>query len=367
MSPVPAVTARPLRVCLVAHARYPVCEPFAGGLEAMTFHLAAELVRRGHEVSLFAAPGSDPALDVRELPVVGPAQPRTARLDTDAPPGVEMLEHHAYLALMLDLAAHGSRRFDVVHNNSLHHLPVAMAPALGDLPVITTLHTPPLWWLRSAIELDGGRSRFVAVSEHTAQAWASTVHCEVVHNGVDLTRWPAGDGGGPAVWSGRITPEKAPHEAIDAARLAGVPLVLAGPVMDEDYHRRMVVPRLGGSVRHLGHLDQQELAGLLGRATVALVTPAWDEPYGLVAAEAMACGTPVAAYARGALPEVLDDRSGRLARPGDPADLARALLEARELDRAGVRAAAHERTSLTRMVDDYERLYRGACLQGVAA
>lgn len=359
--------ARPLRICLVAHARYPVREPFAGGLEAMTFHLAAELGRRGHEVSLFAAPGSDPALQVHELPVVGPAQPLTARLDTDAPPGVEMLEHHAYLALMLDLAAAGTRRFDLVHNNSLHHLPVAMAPALGDLPVITTLHTPPLWWLRSAIELDGGRSRFVAVSEHTARAWAPTVRCDVVPNGVDLDRWPAGAGGGPAVWSGRITPEKAPHEAIEAARLAGVPLVLAGPVMDEDYHRRQVVPRLGGSVRHVGHLDQQALARLLGEASVALVTPAWDEPYGLVAAEAMACGTPVAAFGRGALPEVLDEHSGRLAAPGDTADLARALLEARGLDRHGVRDSAHQRTSLRRMVDDYERLYRSVHRSGVAA
>lgn len=358
--------AGPLRICLVASCRFPIREPFAGGLEAMTFHLARELTRRGHQVSVFAAPGSDPELDVTELPVATFAASDRARADVSARPDVVMSEHHAYLALMLDLARDGARRFDVVHNHSLHHLPIAMAQTL-DVPLLTTLHTPPVPWLESAMHLDRGRSSFAAVSGFTARAWEHVAASTAIPNGVDAARWPVGPGGGPLVWTGRLVPEKAPHDAIDAARLAGRALVLAGPALDRSYFETEVAPRLGGSVRYAGHLAQRDLAALVGSASVALVTPTWDEPYGLVAAEAMACGTPVAAYARGALPEIVVAGTGCLAAPGDVPGLAAAVRVAERLPRTRVREHAVERLSLARMVDDYERHYASLLDRAVAA
>ncbi|WP_235529739.1 glycosyltransferase [Nocardioides sp. Soil774] len=344
-----------LRICLVANSRFPIVEPFTGGLESMTWHLARELTRRGHEVAVFAAPGSDPALGVVELEVDAlPEHP--GRRDVDAPPSVELAEHHAYLSLMLDLAGRPGERFDVLHNNSLHYLPVAMARALP-MPVLTTLHTPPLWWLESAVRLDRGSSSFAAVSQHTAEAWSPITRSTCVLNGIDVGRWPAGPGGSAAVWSGRMVAEKAPHHAVLAARRAGIPIVLAGPVLDTDYFRAEVEPLLGHGATYAGHLGQADLAALVGGSAVAVVTPAWDEPYGLVAAEALACGTPVAAYARGGLPEVLSRDTGRLAPGGDLDALARAIGEAATLDRGRCRARAVEALSLTRMVDDYEDAY----------
>ncbi|GAA0270363.1 hypothetical protein GCM10010302_04920 [Streptomyces polychromogenes] len=119
----------------------------------------------------------------------------------------------------------------------------------------------------------------------------------MVHNGIDLRRWPAGTGGGDLVWYGRIVPEKGPALAIAAAE-AGVALTLAGPVADHRYFRDHVAPRLGGRIRYAGHLRRRELAALVGSARATLVTPCWDEPYGLVVAESLACGTPVAVGAR---------------------------------------------------------------------
>ena len=348
---------RPLDVCLIASARFPVREPFMGGLEAHTHALADALVRRGHRVSLFAAPGSDPALGAVELPVPTYSSSPAARADVGASPQEWMVENHAYLGLMLALSRGTHGRFDVVHNNSLHHLPVAMSGAV-DAPVVTTLHTPPLPWLESAISLCSPDSEFVAVSACTSRAWRHTVDADVVHNGVDTSFWQAGPGGGGAVWSGRLVPEKAPHEALDAAALAGIPLTLVGPVHDRGYFEREIVPRLRGSATYAGHLDRVQLRDLVGTASVALVTPQWDEPFGLVAAEAMACGTPVAAYDRGALSEVVDARTGALAAAGDVEALATAVVEATTRDRREVRRRACEHFSLTRMVDDYERTYR---------
>ena len=359
------VAIAPLRICLVANSRFPISEPFTGGLESMTWHLARELIRRGHDVAVFAAPGSDPALGVVELDVA--ALPHHAgRHDVGAPPYVEVAEHHAYLALMLELGSTTGRRFDVLHNNSLHYLPVAMSGSVP-MPVLTTLHTPPLWWLESAVRLDRGASSFAAVSRFTAASWAPITDSTCVHNGIDVDGWPEGPGGGSAVWSGRLVAEKAPHHAVLAARRAGLPIVLAGPILDLDYFRSEVEPLLGSDAVYAGHLAQADLAALVGSSRVAVVTPAWDEPYGLVAAEALSCGTPVAAFARGGLPEVLTPATGRLAPADDVEALALAIGEAALLDRAGCRARAVEDLSLTRMVDRYEDLYSQMIGQRLAA
>jgi glycosyltransferase involved in cell wall biosynthesis len=351
------MSADGLRVCLIASARFPIAEPFAGGLEAHTHALAGELSRRGHRVSLFAAPGSDTALGAEELEVDRFASSPAARADVAAPAEEWMKEHHAYLRLMLDLLRDGARRFDVVHNNSLHHLPVAMAEALP-IPVVTTLHTPPLAWLESAARCGQTASRFVAVSHEMARSWRHVVPSTIVHNGVDTARWCAGPGGGDALWFGRFVPEKAPHAAIEAARIAGVPIQLAGPVYDRAYFEGQIRPRLGRDAQMLGHLSQAELREAVGRARVAVVTPAWEEPYGLVAAEAMACGTPVAAFDRGAMREVVDETTGRLVPAGDTVALASAIEATSALCRSQVRATAVAKWGLTRMVDEYEAIYR---------
>lgn len=347
---------RPLRICLIASSRFPVAEPFAGGLEAHTHSLARALLARGHSVSLFASPGSDPALNVETLDVASVTLSNRARTDVGAPPEAWMQEHHAYLALMLDLAATGRERFDIVHNNSLHHLPVAMSSALS-VPFVTTLHTPPTPWLESAMRFVDPSARFVAVSRHTAEQWSHAVTADVIPNGIDAGRWQAGQGGDRAIWFGRLVPEKGPHAAIEAARLAGIPLDLAGPAHDPEYFDREIAPQLDGDVRYLGHLSSAELAERVGRSAVSVVTPRWEEPYGLVAAESMACGTPVAGFARGGLTDVVGSAGGRLCAPDDIGALAAAIASAARFSRQAVRAHALAHCSLDRMVEGYERLY----------
>ncbi|HST39164.1 MAG TPA: glycosyltransferase family 4 protein [Conexibacter sp.] len=348
------------RIALVASARFPIAEPFAGGLEAQVWALADGLRRRGHTVTLFAGPGSDPRLGVETFDLRRPQVSESARADVSMSAPQWLDEHHAYLDLMVRLAREQTGPFDVVHNHSLHHLPIAMSATLP-MPLLTTLHTPPTPWLESAIQVAGSAAgEFAAVSAQTAGAWRHLLpHAHVVHNGVDASRWTPGPGGGPALWFGRIAPEKGTHLAIEAATAAERPLLLAGPVADRDYFAAEVRPRLAAApqVRYLGHLDHAALVRLLGAAATVLVTPRWDEPYGLVVAEALACGTPVCAFARGGVPEVLGDDCGVLVAPDDVAGLARAMVAAPALSRTAARRHAVERCSLERTIDRYEEIY----------
>ncbi|MGE2836182.1 glycosyltransferase family 4 protein [Mycobacterium sp. SMC-4] len=348
-----------LRIALIASCRHPIRQPFAGGLEAHVWHLAGALVGQGHTVTLFAAPGSDAALDCDALQVCELDLSDAARSDVSMPAESFMADHHAYLSLMVQLAGSHADEFDVIHNHSLHYLPVAMAPTLST-PMLTTVHTPPTPWLESAIKATGGAgTRFAAVSEHTAAAWESIGgQFEVVRNGIDTRHWPLGPGGDRVVWFGRLTPEKAPHMAIEATRLAGRTLTLAGPISDPQYFAEHIAPHLGERVHYAGHLTQQQLARLVGTAAVALVTPTWDEPYGLVVAEAMCCGTPVVAFERGGIPELVTRESGRLVPPDDVAALAEAIPTAARLPRRTVHEHAVSRCSSDSMLRAYVNLYR---------
>ena len=354
----------PLRIALIGTARYPLREPFVGGLAAHVVGLARGLAARGHAVTLFAPQGSvaEGVRVVAFCAASGLDFSDAARGDVSMLAEPFMREHHAALDLMLGLADVRWGRFDVVHNHSLHYLPIAQSPAV-DAAHLTTLHAPPTPWQESAFAcLPLGRQpAAVTVSEANQASWRRPLpSCGVVPNGVDLARWRFSEAGTPglAVWAGRIVPEKGPHLAIDAARAAGMRLRLVGPVHDRAYYDAEVAPRLGPDVEAVGHASHAELAEHYGAASVALSTARWEEPYGLTLVEALACGTPVAAFRRGAAPELVTPATGRLADPDDALDLARASQEAAALDRRACRRWVEAHASERAMVDRYLALYR---------
>ncbi len=347
-----------MRIAVVGDHGHPVAAPFAGGMEAMTWYLSAWLADRGHDVTLFAAPGSAvPGVEMVPLAVDWGVSD-VARGDVSMPDERVLRAHHAYLTLLKRLSLQ-SRCFDVVQIHALHPLPVALAHLTG-LSAVLTLHSPPTPWLESALRVAGSDApHLVSVSRANQALWAETVdRVEVIHNGVDLGLWTAGSGvREAAVWSGRIAPEKAPHLAIAAARIAGLPLHIAGPIENEAYFRFQVEPLLGDGIEYVGRLNHGALSRLVGESSVLLQTPQWDEPFCLAAAEAIACGTPVAAFDRGGLREVVGLEGGVLTEPGDARGLARGALRARQLSREGVRRHAEATLSLDRCGAAYELLY----------
>ena len=338
-----------MKIGVIAHLKHAIKEPFAGGLEMHTAALCRNLSNRGHHVTLFAARGSD----ICDLEVIAPEMYNRSTSFAD--------EHAVYRDLMESLPA---RNFDVLHNNSLHYLPVAMAATLP-LPMVTTFHTPPFWELSGTLRLSQACSQqYVAVSDYIRRLWRPLApQIDVVANGIDLRRFAfraARSSEEYGIWFGRIVPEKGLHLAMDAARSIGLSLRFAGPVSDPHYYQSEILPRMSATTQSLGHLTHQALAEAIAGARVFLCTPLWDEPYGLVVAESLACGTPVAAFARGALPDLLNLSCGALAKPGDVASLAMAARRAQKVDRRACRIRALEVADEGRMMDAYERVYRCA-------
>jgi len=357
--------ARHLRIAVVAPSRHPLSQPHAGGLEAAVWNRVDSLRRRGHRVRLVAAAGSDFLADSPAALHLPPARwTGTSSSDTDYPDGY-LDEALTSLDRALHHLSDHRDDFDVVENHSLHALPLEWAPRLG-IPVVTTLHTPPLPDMVEAIHRAGAAlGPILAVSTHTAGAWREHgVHARVLPNAVDTDRWRLGPGGEDLVWFGRLVPEKGAHAAIAAARLLGRRLVLAGRIGDADYVRSEIDPHLGEDVVHVGPLRHRDLARLVGSSACALVTPMWEEPFGLVLAEALSTGTPVAAFDRGGVPEVVAGSPGaRLVAPDDVDALARAVATVADPTpsaRRRIRAHALRRFSLERQLDDIEAIHRSA-------
>lgn len=356
-----------MRIAMLATSRNPIAEPYAGGQESHTAMLARGLRRVGHHVRLYAREGTDPDLADEIVPYVDlPDLSAVAALDHQLPERDFLTDHAAFTGAVAHLL--DRRDVDVVHNQSLHFLPLAFSAALGT-PVVTTLHTPPFPWMELGVALAGPEAAYVCVSRANARDWTTLpVPARIIPNGVaDDGRGP-GTGGEHLVWTGRLTPEKGADIAIRAARRAGRAIRLAGPVSDRGWFDEVIAPELGDDVQHVGHLSHAELADLVRASAVALVTPRWDEPFGLVAAEAAMWGTPVVALDRGGLSEFVSPDVGVLvSADGDDASVEHALGEAvtraAGMDRTRVHECARDTLGATRMVDEYAALYRELLLE----
>ncbi|KQQ51183.1 MULTISPECIES: glycosyltransferase [unclassified Plantibacter] len=363
---------RRLRVVVVAPLRFPIRRPHAGGLESAVWSEVAALRARGHEVTFIGVRGSDfvERGSVFELPEL--RWPRWASPDDERYPPSHATRSIPALRRALEAVSARPGRYDVVSNHCLDALPVELAPRLG-VPMITTLHTPVDASVATAANRSGAAgSRFLSVSEYTRRTWADAgVESEVLLNGIDPTAWPAGRGGEDLVWFGRIVAEKAPHLAVDVARRLGRRLVIAGRVGDPAYAERVLAPLLGRDVRHVGPLEPTRLAALVGRSAAAVSTPAWAEPFGLVAPEALMTGTPVVSFAVGGVPEIAQASVGmQVVAAGDlaaMADRVDGLIRQSELDRGfrgTIRASALARFSLearvARLEGHFEALLSGS-------
>jgi glycosyltransferase involved in cell wall biosynthesis len=317
-----------------------------GGTERVVSFLTEALVEAGHDVTLVAS--GDSVTSARLLT----AWPEALRL------GADLLDELAPDVAELELVLRHLDEFDVVHWHTNHiHLPSARRMPI---PSLTTLHgRQDLPELGPLYELVGDHP-FVSISNDQRRPLSGMNWIGTVHHGLPRDLLSAGDGsGGYLAFLGRIAPEKRPDRAIEIARRSGVPLRIAAKVdpVDEEYHALRIEEKLEHPlIEFIGEIDDAGKQEFLGNAAALLFPIDWPEPFGLVMIEAMACGTPVIAFDRGSVSEVIEDGiTGCIVDSIDEA--VAAVPRALELPREKVRACFEERFTAERMAAHYVELY----------
>jgi glycosyltransferase involved in cell wall biosynthesis len=335
-----------MRIAQVAPLAEPVPPEMYGGTERVVSLLTEELVRRGHEVTLFASGDSQTAAKLV------PVTPEALRLcDEEADP---------YLALMLELGMvfDDAAEFDVIHSHvDYFALPFAR---LVTTPMVTTLH--------GRLDLPGlptiygeyCEAPLVSISDNQREPLPGVNWAATVYNGTDTRAYTFEETGGDCfAFVGRICPEKNIEGAIAIARRTGVPLRIAAKVdpTDVEYYESVIKPLIDGrQVEYLGELGDEDKNELLGSARALLFPVDWPEPFGLAMTEAMACGTPVLALRRGSVPEVVEDGVTGFVRDTED-ELAQLAERVTDLSRRACRDRVERLFSVDVMTDGYEAVY----------
>lgn len=342
----------PITVLSIGYPLAPVTENTAGGAEQILAILDEALVARGHGSIVVAPEGS--RTRGRLIPTIVPQ----GQLDLEAKSRV----YRGYRSIVQSALQENS--VDLIHMHGIDFLEY-LPP--GGLPCVVTLHLPLSWYPARAFSLRRPNTLLVCVSEsqkRNGPIIASS--CRIIPNGIPIEQYrTACDKGNYVVALGRICPEKGFHLALDAASEAGIPLVLAGQVFayqaHQEYFENIIRPRLDGGHRFIGPVGGRRKNELLAGARCLLVPSLVDETSSLVAMEALACGTPVVAFRRGALPEIIEDGcTGFLV--DTPSQMTQAILHTGQLSSSLCRERAERTFSATRMIQDYLSLYESLSL-----
>jgi glycosyltransferase involved in cell wall biosynthesis len=318
-----------------------------GGIEWVVALLADGLTERGHDVTLFATGDS---LTKAHLEYV-----------FETAPGPKLIHDMWHDVVHSAWATRDPSRFDIFHV----HPPwsALIATAALDVPTVHTLHGSFTDEMRRLYSLLADRVWFVAISESQRARMPDLRYGGVVYNGIDVAAFPfRAEKEDFVLFLGRAGPEKGIHRAAEAARQAGVRLVLVTKIAEpaeEEHWNKVVLPVLPEDAMVLGEIGFEEKADLLSRARAVLFPIDWDEPFGLVMTEAMACGTPVIATPRGSVPEVVaDGKTGFIVSVENyPQEAAAAIRRLGEIDPAACRARVEERFSSEAMVEGYEDVF----------
>jgi len=355
-----------MKIALFGGAEYTIPPPKTGIFAPLdvVYLLAEGLTKKGHEVTLFAPKGSQVSARVVDFNMEPLDTIRKKRkIDWE----VKTLIAYEQLMISRIYRCLREKDFDIFHS----HDPLRTLPFvnLASIPTVMTMHTPVRKTYQIAYEMAISLgSRFYPISISKAQQknslrinWFGTVH-----NGINLLKFLFSKiRGEDLLWVGRIHPDKGTDIAIEVARRSGLSLKLAGAVVPEDeisnlYWEEKIKKMISGKqFQYLGLVPHSKISSLYQNAKALLFPIQWEEPFGLVMIEAMACGTPVIAFGRGSVPEIVKDgRTGFIIEPGDIDGMVKAVKKIDQIDRMACRRHVEENFTIERMVEKYEKIYK---------
>jgi glycosyltransferase involved in cell wall biosynthesis len=345
-----------MKIAVLSPVWFPVPPTRYGGIEWIVSLLAEGLVRAGHDVTLFASGDSSTEAELVSTYEEAPS----------ASIGLTQVELRHALSCF-----ERAGDFDVINDHS-GPLGIVLGGAV-DTPVVHTVHGPlggEPGLLYSTLTSVAPEVGLISLSMNQRKPLPDLNWVANCPNALELDFYPVHPHKGDyLLFLGRMSPEKGCHRAIEVAKEADMPLLIAGKMQDhaeKEYFEAQVRPKLGYGIEYLGEVDHAKKVDLLQNARVTLFPIEWEEPFGLVMIESMACGTPVVATRWGAVPEVIDDgRTGVIVE--DYREMAGVIERASELDPLDCRRYVEERFSSERMVRDYEDAYARALGTSVAA
>lgn len=318
-----------------------------GGTERVVSSLTEELVQRGHKVTLFA---SGDSITKAKLISVRPKAIRETRMQDIYGPNV-------WTMLNIGLVYNMQDKFDIIHDhNGFLSLPAAN---IAKTPVVMTLHgsfDPINKTIYSSL---GKKVNFVSISNAQRRGAANLHWAGTVYNGLPMENFPfSNDHEGYLLFVGRISLEKGVHHAIETAQYLNMPLIIAAKLdsVDLPYFNEYVGPNLSEDIRWIGEVNENERNKLMSKALCLLHPVTWPEPFGLTMIEAMACGTPVIAFRKGSIPEVIDNgKTGYVVNDVD--EMIRAVLKIKKISREDCRTYSLTNFSSQKMTKEYELIY----------
>lgn len=329
-----------------------------GGVELSLFNIAQEMRRRGHTLQIVAPVGSKfPQLPIVEIPgkvqIIAQSQERNTPI---------MMPDNSLLANMWDYARQVQGEYDLIVNFAYDWLPFYLTPffncAIAHFVSMGSLSEAMDEIVAKIANDFPGTIGFYTPSQ--AETFALKQECPCLSSGIDLSLYefcPSPDN--YLAWLGRIAPEKALEDAIEAAQIANIPLKIMGKMQDEEYWQQICQNYPNAPIEYLGFLSTTDMQQQLRQCKALLMTPRWVEAFGNVAIEALACGVPVIAYRRGGPAEIVQDgKTGFLVEPDSVEGLARAIARLPEIDRSTCRQSAKTEYSLTALGDRFEQWFR---------
>jgi len=346
-----------MKIAQVSPPWLPVPPVGYGGTELVVHNVTEELVKRGHEVTLFATGDSKTKAKLEYY--------YESALGNDA---FKKKNPLTWLLHLHQLFAH-AEDFDIIHNHAQY-----IGMILADLvktPSVHTLHGAFYQGLDAPSgEIDEKRAAllrfknrpFISISNHQRTGLPDLNYVATVYNGIDIAEFRLGTGSGQYLcWLGRVTPSKGLDEAILIARKAGIPLKIAAFVdpIDRPYFEQDIMPLIDGRhIQFVGEIKSKKAKSQFFEDAMAFLFPLrWHEPFGLVMVESMACGTPVIAYKRGSVPEVVvDGKTGFVVETRE--EMETKIKQIDKIDRRACREHVTKYFTIEKMVDRYERVYR---------